>query len=534
MAELNSLPLSLRALHTGELYFCFTPALADTATALVDLDQSCQHIAVVAQVNQATYLDSVPHGLRPALTEMLARASSSWFARSDGSDRSNSFFQLLGDVRRARVDKKSLLVIIVEETTFRACKEEKLRQEFARWQTLASERSLSVLFLVAGEYASVKPLLMRMNTSIAGLASLQTLGTACWNLQVYFWHSQSDVLADTVYELTQHSTTRFELSEQIISASTSDSSGRDPESADHDDIYIAAEAIDQEFDEADDQPFTLIANTNQELMHELPAIESATVVFACTAAYQARDLASFCYTLRRKYGRSIKLIVRETARCLRYTDEQLLLKAGASLILPHSVDYASFMSFVEALHGQWFGRALPPNLDGLMESWTISSLSGFFEPDEFARHARHIFTVSRQHKTDSTLVALTPYANVSAKDCLSLCRIRREGDLVTLGDDRLFILFRACRPTDVNVALKKCFVLPVNDIFDSRQLFTAPSMVDDALSKISHMSCALDRESGNVLMQHEQGQKGINSASPAYREDGLKLAVRQNLTLARP
>ena len=128
---------------------------------------------------------------------------------------------------------------------------------------------------------------------------------------------------------------------------------------------------------------------------------------------------------------------------------------------------------------------------------------------------------------------MTPYSNVTAKDCLSLCRIRREGDLITLGDDRLFILFRACRPTDVNVALKKCFVLPVDDIFDSKQLFNAPSMVDDALSKITYMSCDLNSETGNALMQQEQDQKAVNAATSVYREDGLKLAVRQNLTLVK-
>ncbi|MBB3046969.1 cellulose biosynthesis protein BcsE [Litorivivens lipolytica] len=533
MAESNTLPVSLRSLHAGELYFCFTPALTDTATALIDLDQVCKRIAVVTQVSRDTYFGATSQAQHPALTNVFSRATSAWFARSDVGGSDHNFYELLRDVRRAHIEKKSLLVVVLEEAAFKSGKDERMKVEFERWREYARERSLSVLFLVSGEYSSVKPVLMRLNTCIAGLASLQTLGSACWNLQVYYWHTQSDVLADAVYELTQTGETQFELTEQRASTSSSITPDHEGESADHDAIYIAADAIDQEFGETDKNQFTLIADSNRELVDRLPDVESATVVFACTAAFQARDLASFCYTLRRKYGRNLKLIVRETTRCLRYTDEQLLLKAGANLILPHSVDYASFMMFVDSLRGQWFGRSLPPSLDDLLDSWTISGLSGFFEPETFVGHARHIFAISRQHDTESTLVALTPYSNISAEDCLSLCRIRREGDLITMGDGRLFILFRACRPADVGVALKKCFVLPVDDIFDSRQLFNSPSMVDDALGKIVHMTCDLDSDSGNALMQQEQSQKVVNAASSVYREDGLRLATRQSLKLVK-
>lgn len=66
------------------------------------------------------------------------------------------------------------------------------------------------------------------------------------------------------------------------------------------------------------------------------------------------------------------------------------------------------------------------------------------------------------------LVALRAVPGLQARQALTLCHLRRYGDVVTVSDNRLLLFLSTCRINDLDTALSHIFRLPVAEAFSNR------------------------------------------------------------------
>jgi cellulose biosynthesis protein BcsE len=331
---------------------------------------------------------------------------------------------------------------------------------------LADKKNIIINLCIYGHLVLpvIKPKLIKNNRYISGLATMIPLDELRYRYLVDFWSNRYGVKSDEEYILSISNNNVLQaapctrLSTTEIIADQSDSER----------IYISTEALS---DGIKTTQTMLIAENNQELLAMLDSPSASTIIFSCAKQSEVQQLAIDCYQLRVKAGHHLKIVIRETQQCLRYSDEKFLLRAGINLISPFQVPSMRFMSQIEAMQGQILTRVLPQNLDSLMEYDLKYDSRGYLPNKEFTRYCTDIIGISSRSNINFVLVKLDLLPGMTAEECLRLCHMRREGDIVTACHKALYVLFSSVRQGDVEVALNNIFDLPSEGLFLLTRVF---------------------------------------------------------------
>lgn len=213
-------------------------------------------------------------------------------------------------------------------------------------------------------------------------------------------------------------------------------------------------------------------DSNEALADAGQQARAATLVFALQHSRQIEQLARKIHSLRCQRGQGLKLVVREMATSLRHADERLLLACGANLVVPYQVPLSRVLIMLEGVQGQDFTRHVPSDIGTLLDALQPLRLKGVVSPERF----RSALTGLMSHPLlpengKGVLVALQPVPGLKAGQALTLCRMHREGDLVTVTDDCLFLFLFSCVINDLDIALSHIFQLPVAGLFSRRKVW---------------------------------------------------------------
>lgn len=83
------------------------------------------------------------------------------------------------------------------------------------------------------------------------------------------------------------------------------------------------------------------------------------------------------------------------------------------------------------------------------------------------------------------MVALRPAPGLRAEQAMTLCHLRRFGDVMTVVQGRLVLFLSTCRINDLDTAMKFIFRLPVDEAFSNRVVWHQDV---DILSEIKRMA----------------------------------------------
>ncbi len=230
----------------------------------------------------------------------------------------------------------------------------------------------------------------------------------------------------------------------------------------------------------------LYAN-NQELSDRAMQAQTATVIFALQNSDQVNDLAKLLHSLRIHRGNALKLVIREVAPSLRYSDERLLLACGANLIVPHLSPLSRFLTMLESVQGTTFPRHIPTNLSSLLDAMRPLQVKGYVPLPKFCQYLHDLMNNALLlENSKGILVALKPVPGLRAAQALTLCHIRRHGDLITIYQDRVYLFLSACRVNDLDTALRFIFRLPVDEVFVNRLVWHTDKQVLSEVSQLEH------------------------------------------------
>jgi cellulose biosynthesis protein BcsE len=190
-----------------------------------------------------------------------------------------------------------------------------------------------------------------------------------------------------------------------------------------------------------------------------------TLLLAHTPSQSAHALAGEVYRLRTRVGPDSKILIREVGAQVRHSDERLLLKAGATLVLPREVATRRFAALVEALASVTLVRGAEPAVDKAFMDAVAARPRGYLAPAQFARAAAELCRQAQRLGVRSALLELWLIPGMFPTEALRVARFRRSGDLVTFSQDRLYVFLFACGELDVAGALSIVFPPGVADLF---------------------------------------------------------------------
>ncbi|HEY5801882.1 MAG TPA: BcsE family c-di-GMP-binding protein, partial [Burkholderiaceae bacterium] len=206
------------------------------------------------------------------------------------------------------------------------------------------------------------------------------------------------------------------------------------------------------------------------------------LVFSGSAAFD--PLARCIHGLRARCGPRLKIVVRELNLRLRYSQEALLLRLGANLIVPAEVGFARFLGLAGMVQGQVYAHPIVPSYEAAVADATPEKEQGYLPPAAFIQAVAAMLDASRALNMQEVLVRMPLGYGLQPLDALRYCAIKRAGDLCTADDQSVYLFLHACREGDVDMTLERLFKLPVAEFFSSESRYFSPDQIQHAIDEL--------------------------------------------------
>jgi cellulose biosynthesis protein BcsE len=191
------------------------------------------------------------------------------------------------------------------------------------------------------------------------------------------------------------------------------------------------------------------------LMHASRDSVAASAVLVFDRNTDLRSLAQAVHTLRTSRGKNMKIIIRELDASLRYQNELLLLRLGASLVIHRDVPVARLQLAIQSLAGQVFSRDVDVNFDTALASVSTSHGVGYLPPPQFVQQVGDILERSKALSVPYALIRAKPPAGQSVAQAAGRFKLTRNGDMVTATNDEILLFLSACPQASLLPTLKR-------------------------------------------------------------------------------
>ncbi len=201
-----------------------------------------------------------------------------------------------------------------------------------------------------------------------------------------------------------------------------------------------------------------------------------------TAQFEA--LLHLVHTLRKRHGRSLKIVVRETQDKLRSHMEQALLSLGANTVVYREVGFARLLRQLEELSDATFTRPLLPDFAQARAGYMPDALRGYLKPEVFCDTVQAMLERTRQLGLRHSFLRLSMHPQVAHADAIQACVTLRDGDVLTADHDALYVFLFACDQSDIDPALTRLFSAPPAELFATQALYASRDGMRVALQVI--------------------------------------------------
>jgi cellulose biosynthesis protein BcsE len=239
------------------------------------------------------------------------------------------------------------------------------------------------------------------------------------------------------------------------------------------------------------------------LMHASRDAVAASAVLVFDRTTDLRQLAQAVHTLRTGRGKNLKIIIRELDASLRYQNELLLLRLGASMVIHRDVPVARLQLAIQSLAGQVFSRDVDVNFDTALASVSTTHAVGYLPPPQFCQQAADIVERAKALSIPYALVRAKPPLGVPMEQSVSRFKLTRNGDMATATADEILLFLSACPQASLLPTLKRV----AGDSFES----------DYRDVRFAVAEAAVKAELGDVLQLAKAGKAPTLSIQPKDR-----------------
>jgi cellulose biosynthesis protein BcsE len=366
---------------------------------------------------------------------------------------------------------KRLLIINGAEKMFANFDAAMLRE----WRHWAESKSHVVLFIVRQsptEKTGVITSLLPISHLFSGVARLKSVyGAAKW--EVFHWFDHDGVIAGKTYPICKSEIGRLALlpAESAVEAAL-------PPAADEQQVWTMRCAF----------LANEIVNTSWQMVEKISDVAAiignavaATIVIGFTPESEFTMIARAVFDLRKRYGPRLKIVLREVNSRLRYSQEALMVRLGANMIVCAEVSYSRFLNQIVMVQGQIFPFNLPASYEQAVAETLLEQEQGYLPPAEFCRAVANTLEHSRIVNVENVLLRLPLAYGLLPSDALRYCNIKRPGDFCSADNGHVYLFLYACRESDVDGALDRLFGLPVSELFNKEELFLSLYGIQEAI-----------------------------------------------------
>ena len=191
------------------------------------------------------------------------------------------------------------------------------------------------------------------------------------------------------------------------------------------------------------------------LMHNSRDAVAASAVLVFDRNTDLRSLAQAVHTLRTGRGKNLKIIIRELDASLRYQNELLLLRLGASLVIHRDVPVARLQLAIQSLAGQVFSREVDVNFDNALASVSTTHGVGYLPPPQFVQQVGDIIERAKALSIPYALIRARPPAGRTMEQAAGKFKLTRNGDMVTATNEEIIMFLSACPQASLLPTLKR-------------------------------------------------------------------------------
>ncbi|GEK12254.1 cellulose biosynthesis protein BcsE [Aliivibrio fischeri] len=395
-----------------------------------------------------------------------------------------SLKSLANDIKKLQFKKNKSITITIPDNIFATSSERDVISFIKELRFLSIEKNATInLFIYGRDVHLIKKSVTQHPNLCAGYTNYQGIDKNTYLEHIYYWGLNTGMSgeSETYHYLNNNAPKRYDTVQAQPPHSNLD---------DEDTIYISKTAIEYGYK----IPDTMIcAPTNSELISSLQAVSKAAIVLSCSDQSSVSQLGIQTYQLRQQHGQNVKIIIKEMKPCLRYADEMYLLQAGINLIVHFGTRFSRMQSSIEMLKGQRFTRSLPSSVEDLLSFHSeTATVKGFINVLDFINYTKSFLPQLEAVQTQFALIKLECLPNINVSNYLSMCSIQREGDIMTISRNSMYLFLQGVRINDLATALHNIFKLPIQDIFLSETSFTSIGRIEHELQHIEENSIDIE------------------------------------------
>jgi cellulose biosynthesis protein BcsE len=392
------------------------------------------------------------------------------------TDGKKAFLGLPADINRLPNYAASLMILILPATHCQDVNDKQLSRWLSKIQSGANSKGATLLIICYGNgINAVKSRLHLYHRNIYGLADLKTdVEPNQWGIS--WWHDSLGAEANTLYPITPREN-GWEIQKDAPSSAST-------QTGDDQWMLLAERSVLEGAPALSERWF--LFDGNEALTERATHARSATVIFALGGNDEVEVLARQIHLLRIQRGNGLKIVVREMNSSLRYVDQRLLQACGANLVVPHAARLSNFLTLLDDLQNLTFTRHVPQDIDVLLDSRLPTHHKGYLPLPVFCEVMRDIWDhAALATESRGILISLRPATGISPQQAMSLCSLRRDGDILTVTERHLYLFLSNCLVSDVENVLAFLFNLPVKEVFTSQTFWSHELDIQTEVRRLS-------------------------------------------------
>lgn len=448
--------------------------------------QLCGQVVEAQQENVSIRVLFAPHNLLCTDDENRLAPDDVLLTRLESHPKKLAYYQLAkgkkallslpADINRLRHVSSSLMIVMLPVSSWLALNDRQLTQWVQKMSATSDNNDSTCLIICYGTgINALKTQLPLYHRQLCGLAELKTdVEPNQWG--VSWWHDNVISEANTLYPLTtrKHG---WEIQKNTPS-SVAEQTGDDQW------MLLAEHSVLEGAPPLSERWF--LFDDNVALAERASHARAATVIFALSGNDEVDVLARQIHRLRMQRGNSLKIVVREMNSSLRYVDQRLLQACGANLVVPHAARLSSFLTLLDDLQNLSFTRHVPEDIEVLLDSRLPTHHKGYLPLPVFCRVMNDIWAhAALATESRGILISLRPASGISPQQAMSLCSLRRDGDILTVTEQHLYLFLSNCQISDVESVLDFLFNLPVKDVFANQTFWSQELDIQTVIRRLA-------------------------------------------------
>ncbi|RUO44280.1 hypothetical protein CWE15_03675 [Aliidiomarina taiwanensis] len=264
-------------------------------------------------------------------------------------------------------------------------------------------------------------------------------------------------------------------------------------------------------------------DTNEGLKESIAPGSDALIVLSLSSKEAFFELANHIFKLRKHYGAYLRIVVRSFTDAIRLQDEEALVYAGATMVLPREISFQRMLNLAKNTAGSTYSHSLPKDLSQLHIGLQNPNLKGYLAPKGFLQAVRSLTVQAQRQDTPAALVRASIATGLTKEAIVNRFTSRRTGDMITFMDDAVFIFLTGCKPSELEYTLDMSFGLPTQTIFSQQISTTQHLQILDDCDELQ----ITENVSPSAIINIERKQVNAVAAAHSAAEKAQLSSVRK-------